>query len=294
MVNVSFCRLGKMIPAPFEAYVLPTTRSALAQAEPDAPYTIIGAMWNGLACAVAVAAWNEAVGVGEILSLFVDPKARHCGVAGHLVDLIAEEGTRRGAQALTCEYILKGDELAAMDALFQRRGAELENGSPVCGMNSDDFLSSPLLGPALHPGWKREANVALFSELTQAQLESLERAEGLPTFLRPSALGDRVDPVLSAAWLTDGMPTAFVSGFQSGERMFCQSSVWRGANAPEGSFRALICTQVNQCWYRIGGSFVFYISPINPRSAAMAQWFTGGNYESYGQHSAAMLLPGAR
>ena len=68
--------------------------------------------------------------------------------------------------------------------------------------------------------------------------------------------------------------------------MFCQSSTWRGPAAPEGSFRALICTQVNQCWYRSGGSFVFFISPINPRSAAMAEWFTGGNYEPYTQRSA--------
>ena len=68
--------------------------------------------------------------------------------------------------------------------------------------------------------------------------------------------------------------------------MFCQSSVWRGPDAPEGSFRALIGAQINQCWYRSGGSFVFFISPINPRSAAMAEWFTGGNYEPYTQRDA--------
>ena len=290
MVNVSFCRLGRVIPAPFDSYVLPAVREALARLDADAAYMVAGAMWNGLACGVAAAVWDVSDGTGELLNLFIDPKARGCGVAGHLVDLIAEDGARRGVRTLACEYILKGDELAAMDALFRRRGCEPENGAPVCGMNSDDFLVSPLLGPALHPGWKREANVALFSELTEAQIASLDHVEGLPAFLRPSSLGGRVDPKLSAAYLSDGTPTAFVSGFQSGERMFCQSSIWRGPDAPEGSFRQLICTQVNQCWYRSGGSFVFYISPINPRSAAMAEWFTGGNYESYGQHSVQMIL----
>ncbi len=173
-----------------------------------------------------------------------------------------------------------------MDALVEDRGGILENGAPVCGMNSDDFLDSPLLGPALRPGWRRPASVRLFSELTPKELELMDSTEELPAYLQPSALGDRVDPSLSVVWMENGRPAAFALGFQSGDRMFCQSSVWRGPNAPEGSFRALIGTQINQCWYRSGGSFVFFISPINPRSAAMAEWFTGGNYEPYTQRQA--------
>ncbi len=291
MVNVSFCRLDRNLSEPFAGYVLPFVRKRLARADDNLSYTILGAIWNGLACATAVVVWDED-GDGLLLSLFVDPKARGCGIAGRLIDLLAEDGSRRGAKFLYGNYILKEEELAAMDALFLRRGASLENGTPVCGMESDSFLESPLLGPALRPGWKRDESVVLFSELTPGQLDMLEQAEKLPGFLRPSALGERLDPHLSAAWLADGKPVAFVSGFQSGDRMFCQSSIWRGPYAPEGSFRALICTQVNQCWYRSGGSFVFFISPINPRSAAMAEWFTGGNYEPYGQRD--VLLPIAK
>ena len=164
-------------------------------------------------------------------------------------------------------------------------------GAPVCGIASDDFIDSPLLGPALRPGWKREKSIVLFSDLTQQQRETLESAERLPAFLRPSAVGgERIDPSLSAAWVEDGTPVAFALGFQCGDRMFCQSSTWRGPGAPDGSFRALICTQVNQCWYRSGGSFVFFISPINPQSAAMAEWFTGGNYEPYTQREAVIPI----
>ena len=282
MVNVAFCRLGKNIPEPFAGYVLPYVRKAVARQE-DSPVTVLGAMWNGLACAAAVVQWDEAD--GTLLSFFVDPKARGCGVGSHLLDLLLEEGKRLGKDDLYVDYILKGEELAAMDALVERRGGSWENGSPVCGMASRDYLDHPLLGPALKPGWKRPEAIRLLSELEPKQLEALGSSE-LPVFLRPSALGDRVDPALSAVWLEGGRPAAFVLGFQSGDRMFCQSSIWRGPDAPEGSFRALICTQVNQCWYRSGGDFVFFISPINPRSAAMAEWFTGGNYEPYTQREA--------
>ncbi len=288
MVNVAFCRLGRNLPAPFAGYVLPYVRKSIARLEGDDPCTVIGAMWNGLACAAAVAVWNETD--GELLSLFVDPKARGCGIAGRMMDHILEEGARLGKERLSFTYVLKDEELAAMDALVESRGGITENGPPVCGISSDDFVDSPLLGPALRPGWQRPGAIRLFSELTQAQLDMLEVAEGLPPFLRPSAMGEKLDPALSAAWLKEGRPVSFVLGFQSGERMFCMSSSWKGPGAPEGSFRALIGTQVNQCWYRSGGSFVFFISPINPRSAAMAEWFTGGNYEPYTQRQATLSI----
>ena len=289
MINVSFCRLGRVIPEPFAGYVLPNVRTAIARLEdPDACF-VLGAIWNGLACGAAVVDWDEYD--GTVRSLFVDPKARGFGVAGHMLDLILAEGARLGKQTLFMTYILNNEELAAMDALVESKGGEYETGAPVCGMRSDDFLDSPLIGPALRPDWHRPAQVRLFSELTQEQLALTESDPLLPRFLRPSALPERLDPALSAAWLSDGKPVAFTLGFQSGERMFCHSSSWRGADAPEGSFRALICTQVNQCWYRSGGSFVFFISPINPRSAAMAEWFTGGNYEPYSQREAAIPIP---
>ena len=292
MINVTFCRLGRIIPEPFAGYVLPYVRKQIARADDAAPCTVLGAMWNGLACAAAVAVWDEDECSGELRSLFVDPKARGCGIAGRLLDFLLEEAMNRGMDSLVFDYILNGEELAAMDALVARRGGTIVNGAPVCGIASDDFLDSPLLGPALRPGWKREKSIVLFSELTTQQREALESAERLPVFLRPSAVGDeRLDPTLSAAWVEDGNPIAFTLGFQCGDRMFCQSSTWRGPGAPDGCFRALICTQVNQCWYRSGGSFVFFISPINPRSAAMAEWFTGGNYEPYTQREALIPIP---
>ena len=289
MVNVSFCRLSRNIPAPFAGYVLPYVRKSVAQADGDTAVTILGAMWNGLACAAAAAVWGETG--GELLSLFVDPKARGCSIAGKLVDLLLEEGARLGKASLSCNYVLKDSELAAMDALVDSRGGTIQSGAPVCGIDIGGFRDSPLVGPALHPGWKRPRAVSLYSELTPVQLEMMETAEGLPGFLRPSAMEGKLDAALSAAWIENGKPVSFVLGYQSGERMFGQSSLWRGPEAPEGSLRALICTQLNQCWYRSGGSYVFFISPINPRSAAIAEWFTGGNYEPYTQRYATIPIP---
>ena len=292
MVNVSFCRLGRLLPEPFAGYVLPYVRRQLAAAEDISAFTVLGAMWNGLACGAAVAEWN---GYGGTLhSLFVDPKARSCGIAGHMLGLLLEEGARRGKRSLSLNYVLKDEELASVDALVRSFGGTLETGAPVCGMRSDDFLDSPLVGPALRPGWRRPKQIVLFPELTQPQRAFLETERTLPVFLRPSRLGERLDGALSCVWLENDMPAAFALGFQSGERMFCLSSSWRGPAAPEGSFRALIGTQVNQCWYRSGGSFVFFISPINPRSAAMAEWFTGGNYEPYTQRDAIIPIAEGR
>ena len=287
MINVCFCRLGRNIPKPFAGYVLPYVRRAIARNAGEA-CTVLGAMWNGLACGAAVVTWDGED--GTLSSLFVDPKARNRGIGGRLFDLLLEEGARLGKRTLSAPYILKDEELAAMDALVRSRGGEIDTGAPVCGMHSEDFLDSPLIGPALHAGWKRPDAIKLFSELTKPQLDAMESEPTIPVFLRPSVLGERLDPDLSAAWLVDGKPVAFALGFQSGDRMFCQSSTWRGPNAPEGSFRALISAQVNQCWYRSGGSFVFFISPINPRSAAMAEWFTGGNYEPYTQREAVITI----
>lgn len=288
MAYISFCLLGRIIPEPFAGYILPYVRRNLSRAKSSEAYTVVGVMWNGLACGAAVVEWDE--DDGNLRSLFIDPKARRCGIAGRLIDCLLEECERRGKCSLNIEYILKDEELTAMDALIRARGGMWEDAAPVCGMKSDDFLDSPLLGPALRPGWKRPGSISLFSELTEAQIEQANEGKGLEPYLRPCAVGERVDPLLSAAWLTDGKPVAFVLGFQSGDRMFCMSSAWRGPEAPAGCFRALVRTQVNQCWYRGGGSFVFFLSPINPHAAAAADWFTGGNYEPYTQREAVIPI----
>ena len=129
-----------------------------------------------------------------------------------MIDFLLEEGAHRDKERLYLEYVLKEEELAAMDAIVARRNGTYENAAPVYEILSDDFLNSPLIGPALHRGWKRDKAIALFSELTEPQLEALKDAD-LTSFLRPSALGDRLDPNLSVAWLTDGLRMN-VSGLQ--------------------------------------------------------------------------------
>ena len=127
MINISFCRLGRILPESFAGYVLPYVRRDLARAGNGSAYTVLGAMWNGLACGAAVVEWDEYE--GNIRSFFIDPKARSRGVAGHLLDLLLEEGARLGKESLYLEYILKDEELAAMDALISKD--DIEGLSPL-------------------------------------------------------------------------------------------------------------------------------------------------------------------
>ena len=92
MVNVSFCRLGRIIPEPFAGYILPYVRKMIARTDGAVPCTVLGAIWNGLACAAAVVTWNEEESVGELRSLFVDPTAQLVELDGPCgEDVMAEE-----------------------------------------------------------------------------------------------------------------------------------------------------------------------------------------------------------
>lgn len=288
MVTVSFCRLGRTAAEPFASYVLPQVNRLLNAGEEE-NCTVLGAIWDDRACAAAVARWRGEE--GELLSLFVDPAARRQGIGGRLTDLLAEEGRRCRARTLRCGYVLRGEELEAMDRLFRRRGAALFSRSPVWSINSADFSDSPLLGPALRPGYAMEEKIVLFSGLSAAQLAELESEPSLPPFLRPSARRDATDPGLSAAWVEDKRPVAFALGSQSGEDMFGLTGVWRGPLAPEGSLRKLIAAQLNNCWYRCGGDFRLFASPVNDKVRRMLERFTGGRYEQYEQHEAELPIP---
>jgi len=82
-----------------------------------------------------------------------------------------------------------------------------------------------------------------------------------------------------------------VLGVQSGEDMFDQTSAWRGPAAPAGSFRSLVAAQLNRCWYRCGGDFRFFLSPVNKASQRLFEWFSGGTYERYAQREAVLRVP---
>lgn len=290
MALVSLCVFDASSLAAFSGYLLPAVRSRVLRAagEDAARFTLAGAVWDGRACAAAAAEWDG--GIGHIVSLFVDPQARRQGIAGRVLDLLAEEGVRRGADKLDCNYILREDALAGMDALFLRRGAEIKDGAPVYGMQSRAFLDSPLLGAALRPGFLAPPEVAAFSGLSPEQLRALDADPAVPAFVRPSARQDVLDPDLSCAWISAGRVIAYALGCQSGEDMFDQTGVWRAQGAPEGCLRALIQAQVNRCWYRCGGDFQFFLSAVSKRSAQIAEWFTGGRYEIYAQHEALLSL----
>ena len=208
-----------------------------------------------------------------------------------MMDLLAQEGTRRGVKFLRCNYILKDDDLTAMDSLFIRRMAAIKNLEPIYGIYTRTFRSSPLVGPALRPVYKTPFQTAPFSHLSESQLLPLEQRPDVPDFLRPSVRADVLDPELSFAWMNGNEVAAYILGCQSGNDMFDLTGLWRGSQAPPGCIRSLLLTQLNRCMFRCGGHFHYYFSPVNERTMVMAEYFTEGKYEVYSQHEAVLTLP---
>ena len=194
---------------------------------------------------------------------------------------------------LSLSYVLRGEELDAMDALCLRRGGKIARRAPVYRADSAAFHDSEALGPAFSPAFRPAKGIVPFPQLDAALLERLEADPEVPAFLLPSACAQRMDPALCFAAVGEGCIDAFALAGQTDSRTFTQLSVWRRRGKRRGAFRELIRAQANQCFYLCGGDFSFCCSPVSPRAAELAEEVLGGNYERFGQHSALLPVPAA-
>ncbi len=270
-------------PGPFGQYLLP---GVLAGAPPDA-VTVLGAVWDNLACGAAAVRWDRA----EIASLFVDPQVRGLGVGGRMVDLLLEEAARRGVEALDADYTLGGEELAAMDALCRRRGGNPLPLSRVYQADTGRFHHSPAVGCALSPGYRPHPSAVPFSRLPSEALDALEADGRIPPLLRPSASGDRMDPALSVAWLRDGRAGAYLLCGEAGPGGYALLAAWRGPDALAAAFLILLRAQLNRCYYRQGGDFLYSFSTLGGAAEALAKRIVGGRCNRYEEHTAALPAP---
>lgn len=189
--------------------------------------------------------------------------------------------------------LLNRQELAAMDRLVRRRGEVLpEESPPVYGMDSRRFHGHPLLGAAFRSGFRPVPAAVPFSRLDAGQLEALEAREDIPSFLRPSACRTRMEPALSVAWLADGAVAGYLLGDETGRRDFSLTAAWQ--ERPSTAFLHLLRAQLNLCFYRCGGDFRFFASPVNPRTERLLLRLTGGAYTRYEARAAALSLDGLR
>ena len=274
---------GKREMAVFSQYLLPQVDRAIRLAEPS--WVVVGAVWDQFACGAAAVRCNEKT--AELASLFVDPQVREKGIGGQLLDRAMEEAGARGCRELSVRYLLTGGELAAMDRLVAHRGKIMPEDNPfVYGMDSSRYREHPLLGAAFRPGFRPHPSVVPFPELSAEQRGSLEARKDIPSFLRPS---EKMEPALSVAWTEDRAVTGYLLGGEAGFGDFSLVAAW--LEKPPSAFLHLLRAQLNLCFYRCGGDFRYFASPVNPRTERLLERLTGGVYTRYEEHAAVLSPP---
>lgn len=270
----------------FEQYLLPQT--ALEVRRDGASYRILGALTGTLACGAAAVRLEDGGAVLE--SLFIDPLARGQGLGGALADLAIAEARERGASWLDCGYVLDGEALAAMNAIFSRRGGAPRLQGPAFCADMSAYREARLIGAALRSGYIPSPNLLPFSRLTPEQRDRLEARTDIPGYLRWQSCASRCDGELSLAWIQDGQVGAYILGGEAPDGGYLLAAAWRGAEAPAASFPALLRGQLNRCWYQSGGGFLYYFSAVTAPAQALARLLLQGHFREYAQMSARIPL----
>ena len=289
MAVLSFRFLNPLQPGPFVQYLLPDALDG-AQSAADGP-SLLGAVLDRSACGAAAVHWHD--GWGELRSLFIDPAVRSQGAAGRMVDLLLEEAAKRDAVSLSASYILRGEELAAMDALFLRRGGTPQPVAPVFSVDSASQHDSRILGAAFRPGFQPDSHIRPFSALSSEQLTALEDDPDIPDFLLPSACARRMDSGLSVAWLEQDRIQSYLLGGSSSQADFQLLAAWRKPQTPPQSVFHLLRAQVNLCYYRCGGDFQYFFSALTQESETLARRMLGESFTLYEEHEVLLPVPGA-
>jgi len=276
MAQITFRILEDRDLSPFLSYLLSGPAGQLRRGAPG--WLAVGAVRDRMACgAAAVQLRGEEA---ELASFFVDPQVRGQRVGSRLLDRTTALARERGCRRMGLHYLLAGDDLAAMDRLVRRRGELVEgSGSFVYRMELAPYRDHPLVGPSFRPEFRPVPAVVPFSRLTGDQLDALEAREEIPGFLLPSFLRDRMDPELSVAWIEDGRVTAYLLGGSTQYRDASLLAAW--LERPASAFLHLLREQLNRFYYRFGGEFRLFVSPVTPHAEQMLQRLTEGKYTRY-------------
>lgn len=260
----------------FRPYLLPETAAALERQDPAV--TALGAVTGRSSCG-AVAARQGPDGMMEVTDLFVDAAARGQGVGGRLLDALME---RVDADGLTADFVLREEELPAMEGLLASRGFSLEGTrSRVFAVPSVSFHDDKRLGPCLAPGYRTPPGVVPLSEVSEELLTQLEEGEDLPSNLRWSTLRDQVLPDLSVALLREGRAEAYLLAGENQPEGCVLCAAVRRTGAPPTAFLTLLKELLNRCYYRGGGDFNFYFSTLTPRVERLALGLLKDRYTGY-------------
>ena len=286
----TFYEFDPASPGPYEQYLLPHV-AAEARREPQR-FVMLGAAWEQYAAgAAAISPDGKDPDAVALESLFVDPQARGQGAGTALLRRAAEEAALRGAEKLTLDYILGGEELEAMDRIVRSLGGEPELYLPVYTMDISEFHDSPLVGRAFRPDYRTPENVVRFIDLTAEQRAALDADGEVPWYVQPRRRV-RTQPELSLAYVQDGRVAGFWLGCMSSPGNYAVQGVWRSPSAPVTTFHTLIAAHLNLCYYHGGGDFLYHCSPAVEFADALIQKYSGGNYRRLEEHQAVIHLKG--
>jgi len=274
----------------FRPYLLPDTISRL---EADSGQLFALGAVMGRSALGAAAVWLED-GVSELTDLFVDSQARGRGVAGVLLDGLLEHLEEQGVVLVTADYVLRGEELDAMDALLKSRGFAVPAvRSLTFSTRSGLFKGDRFLGAALTPRYRTPEGIVPFSALPPAVLAELEADGSIPDILSWTRVKSRAQPELSVAFLREGRVLSYILGGDSADGGCVLLAACRREGCPPTAFLPLLRELVNRSYYRFGGDFPFYASAITPRVTELALRLLGDRCTQYEEHTTFYVFPQA-
>ena len=266
----------------FRQYLLPDTATAVEREDVDV--LAIGAVLGRRSVGAAAAVPDGANGA-ELTDLFVDEAARGNGIGGVLLEEVMDILAEVGIETLSADYTLKGEELAAMDALLRSAGFTAPAlRSRTFMAQSRDYADHGILGAAFTPSWRTPKDVRAFSELTEEQLTELTAAEDIPEMLSWGLLRGQAEPELSVALVLNGRVAAYLLCEESRDGGFVLLSAVSRQDAPATAFTSLLTDLLNRCFYRRGGHFPFYFSAINEHTERLARGLMRGKCVEYEEH----------
>lgn len=270
----------------FRPYLLPETVRRMERRADD--LLVLGAVTGRSACgAAAVSRYGT---TAELTDLFVDASVRRRGAGRALLEELIRRLEAEGATRISADYVLRGEELAAMNHLLDTCGFSVpQRRSRVFRALTERFHDDPRLGAAFSPKYRTPPGVCTLWEAPVEALEELEAAEDIPEHLAWASLRDRALPELSVGMLQEGRVAAYLLAEEGGGGYVLLSAV-RRAEAPPTAFQTLLLELLNRSWYRNGGDFPFYFSALTPKVERLALLLMGDRYEDYEEYTCARKL----
>ena len=270
----------------FRPYLLPRTAAALERDESG--WIALGAAAGPYSCGAAAARVDGAR--AELTDLFVDGSVRRQGVGARLLEALTERLRQEGVRELYAGYVLRGEDLAAMDALLGKAGASPPVLRSRTFMAPTDRLSTyPIIRDAFTPRYRTPEGVVPFGDLPAEALAELSGDGSIPEALRWETLRDRFLPDLSVALVRDGRVLAYQLAEEGGGGFVLLSAVSR-EDAPARAFTMLLVELLNRCWYRAGSFYPLYFSTINDHVERLALRLMGEEHIDYEEHTCTLRI----